>query len=103
VTGAGPGEAYVGWLSDSSPGGYAEYLRTFAVAANGGAGGWLSPAQQISSQFGAPTVFPGDTFGIATLSPTQLVLSWGSAVAGSRGQTSVFAAPVGVLTAEQLN
>ncbi len=97
VTGAGPGGAYVGWLSDSSPSGYAEYLRTFAVAANGGAGGWLSPPQQISSEFGNPNVFPGDTFGIATLSPTQLVLSWGSAVPGSGRQTSVFAAPVSVL------
>ena len=43
------------------------------------------------------SVFPGDTFGIATLSPTQLVLSWGSAVPGSHRQTSVFAAPVSVV------
>ncbi len=97
VAGAGPGEAYVGWLSASNPSGYAEYLRTFAVSANGGAGGWLSPPQQVSSQFGDPNVAPGDTFGIATLSPTQLVLSWGSAVPGSGRTTSVFAAPVGVL------
>jgi hypothetical protein len=102
VTGAGPGEAYVGWLSDSSPSGYAEYLRTFALAANDGAGGWLSPPQQISSQYGDPNVFPGDTFGIATLSPTQLVLSWGSAVPGSHRQTSVFAAPVSVLAGEDV-
>jgi hypothetical protein len=102
VTGAGPGEAYVGWLSDSDPSGYAAYLRTFAVAANSGAGGWLSPPQQISSQFGNPNVFPGDTFGIATLSPTQLVLSWGSAIQGSGGQTSVFAAPVSVQTDEHM-
>lgn len=100
VTGAGPGEAYVGWLSASGPGGYAEYLRTFAVSANGGGGGWLSPPQQVSSQFGNPNVAPGDTFGIATLSPTQLVLSWGSAVPGSSHAASVFAAPVSVLAEE---
>jgi hypothetical protein len=98
VTGAGPGEAYVGWLSASNPSGYAEYLRTFSIAANGGAGGWLSPPKQVSSQFGDSNVFPGDTFGMVTLSPTQLVLSWGSSVPGSHHHTSVFAAPVSVLT-----
>ncbi len=60
-------------------------------------GGWLSAPQQISSQFGDPAVAPGDTFGIATLSPTELVLGWGSAVPGSHRETSVFAAPVSVL------
>ncbi len=100
VTGAGPGEAYVGWVSASNPSGYAQYLRTFAVTANAGAGGWLSPPQQVSSQFGDPNVAPGDTFGIATLSPTEAILSWGSAVPGSHRQASVFAAPVSVLTGE---
>jgi hypothetical protein len=96
VVGGPPGEAYVGWLSDSNPKGYAEYLRTFSVAAEAGAGGWLSPAQQISEQFGKRQVFPGDTFGLATLSQTQLVLAWGSATAASGGETAVFAAPVTV-------
>jgi hypothetical protein len=102
VTAAGPSDAYVAWLSDGSPSGYAEYLRTFAVIADGAGGGWLSPPQQISSQFGDPSVFPGDTFGIATLSPTEPVLSWGSAVPGSRRQTAVFAAPVSVLMGEEV-
>jgi hypothetical protein len=98
VAGAQPGEADVAWLSSSDPRGYALYLRTFSVTADGGDGGWLSGAAQISQQFGNPRVFPGDTFGIATFSPQSLVLSWGSAVPGSHRETSVFAAPVSVLT-----
>jgi len=98
VAGAGPGEAYVAWLSSSDPRGYALYLRTFSTSANGGAGGWLSPAVRISHQFGNPEDFPGDTFGIATFSPTALVISWGSAVPGSGGRTSVFTAPIKVFT-----
>ncbi len=98
VAGAEPGEAYVAWLTSSDPRGYALYLRTFSVSAHGGAGGWLSDAVRISQQFGSPDVFPGDTFGIATFSTTRLVTSWGSSVAGSAGRSSVFAAPVRVLT-----
>ncbi len=96
VVGAGYGEAYVGWLSSSDPRGYALYLRTLSISA-GGAGRWPSKAVRISQQFGDPKKFPGDTFGIVTFSPTSLVLSWGSAVNGSRN-SSVFTGPVKVLT-----
>ena len=95
VTGAGPGQAYVAWLSSGNPHGYALYLRTFSSSAGGGIGSWLSGAVRISRQFGRANVFPGDTFGIGKLSPTTLALSWGSAVSGS-GRASVFAAPVSV-------
>lgn len=98
VAGAVPGEAYVAWLSPSDPRGYALYLRTFSVSADGRAGGWLSGAVRISQKFGNPDDAPGDTFGIATFSPTALALSWGSAVPGGGGNASVFAAPVSVLT-----
>ena len=97
VTGAEPGQAYVGWLSSSNPLGYALYLRTFSISAGGAAGEWLSDADRISQQYGKADVFPGDTFGMANFSPTSLALSWGSAVAGAHGQTAVFAAPVSVL------
>jgi hypothetical protein len=96
VTGDGSGGAYVAWLSSSNPRGYALYLRTFSISADGGVGGWVSDAVRISQKFGEPNAFPGDTFGIATFSPTALVLSWGSGIASSRGKTSVFAAPVEV-------
>jgi hypothetical protein len=97
VAGAGPGEAYVAWMSSSNPRGYALYLRTFSTGASGGVGVWLSKAVRISRDFGNANGFPGDTFGIATFSPTALALSWGSVVPGSDGNASVFAAPVSVL------
>jgi hypothetical protein len=72
----------VGWLSDSSPHGYAQYLRVFRVGR-----GWLDGPTRVSTGFGAKSVWPGDTFGIATLTGTaapSLVLTWGSALsAGS--------------------
>ncbi len=97
VAGGGPGRSYVGWLSSSDPRGYALYLRTFSVGADGGAGGWLSDAVRISQKFGNPNTFPGDTFGITTFSATDLAISWGSAIPGSTHKSSVFAAPVRVL------
>jgi hypothetical protein len=97
VTGAEPGKAYVAWLSSSDPLGYALYLRTFSISADSGFGGWLSDAVRISRHFGNADAFPGDTFGITTFSPTALALSWGSAIRGSDGKTSVFAVPVEVL------
>jgi hypothetical protein len=79
AAGGTPGLAYVGWLSDSSPSGYAEYLRVYQVGR-----GWLTRLVRVSAQFGRPATWPGDTFGIATVpgTPPALVLTWGSAVAG---------------------
>jgi hypothetical protein len=91
ITGGAPGIAYVGWLSDSDPRGYAEYLRAFSVTH-----GWLSSPAQVSSQFGDPSVWPGDTFGISTLSPNEVALSWGSATPTSGTQSEIYAANVGV-------
>ncbi|MFE9424655.1 hypothetical protein ACFYNO_16985 [Kitasatospora sp. NPDC006697] len=71
-----PGTAYVAWLSDSDPRGYALYLRAFSTTR-----GWLSAPVQVSQAFGAPSVWPGDTFGLSALSPTRLALALGSAVA----------------------
>jgi hypothetical protein len=80
--GGSPGIDYVGWLSDSSPPGYAAYVRVFAVGR-----GWLTDPVRVSRQFGNRSVWPGDTFGIATLTGAAtpaLVLTWASAIsAGS--------------------
>jgi hypothetical protein len=85
--GGPPGIAYVGWLSDSSPHGYAQYLRVYQIGH-----GWLDGPVQISREFGAKAVWPGDTFGIATLPGLRsLVLTWGSAVPA---RSQIFAAPV---------
>jgi BNR/Asp-box repeat len=91
VAGAGTGIAYVGWLSPSSSQGYAQFLRAFSVT-----GGWLSAPVQVSNAYGDPGVWPGDTFGIATLSPTNLVLCWGSATPATGKKSEIFAAPVSV-------
>ena len=87
--GGARGIDYVGWLSDSSPRGYAQYLRVFQVGR-----GWLDGPVQVSRQFGAKPVWPGDTFGIATLPGTgtpELVLTWGSAITAN---SHIYAAKV---------
>lgn len=93
VAGGGAGIAYVAWLSDSNPQGYALYLRAFSVTR-----GWLSDPVQFSDAFGNSLVWPGDTFGISASSPNNLVLSWGSAVPSTNGgkQSNIFAAPVAI-------
>ncbi len=87
VAGGGAGIAYVGWLSNSNPLGYALYLRAFSVTR-----GWLSGPVQVSTQFGDSSVWPGDTFGISSLAANRLVLSWGSAVPTSGKKSQIFAA-----------
>ena len=91
VAGGGAGIAYVSFFSSSDPRGYAQYLRTFSITK-----GWLSAPVQVSSEFGDTSVWPGDTFGISTLSPTDLVLSWGSATPSSAKKSDIFAAHVAV-------
>jgi hypothetical protein len=92
VAGAGSGVAYVGWLSNSDPRGYAAYLRAFSITR-----GWLSDPVQVSTEFGDPSVWPGDTIGISTLSSNDVVLSWGSATPTSGKKSDIFAANVTAL------
>jgi hypothetical protein len=89
VTGGGAGIAYVGWLSPSDARGYALYLRPFSTAT-----GWLSAQQQISAQFGDPTVWAGDTFGLSTLGPNKIAASWGSAVPGTNKKSDIYATTI---------
>ena len=92
VTGGGTGIAYVSWLSDANPAGYALSLRSFSVTR-----GWLSGPTQISTDFGSSAVWPGDTTGLSALSPTEIVASWGSdypAVSGKLAE--IYAANVAV-------
>jgi hypothetical protein len=84
--GAGPGIADIAWQADNSPQGYATYLRPFSIKH-----GWLAPVTQVSSEYGAPAIWPGDTFGLSVLpgrngpgAPEHVALSWGSAVGGSQ-------------------
>jgi hypothetical protein len=72
------------WAGRRTPlaAGYATYLRPYAPGQ-----GWLGPRINVSSKFGNRKIWPGDTFGIATLPggpATRLALSWGSAVGGNK-------------------
>jgi hypothetical protein len=91
VVGGRAGMAYVGWLSNSSRQGWAQHLRAFSITE-----GWLTPPIRISGdQYGDPSVWPGDTFGISTLWANRVVLSWGSAVAPvGRPKSQIYAAVV---------
>jgi hypothetical protein len=93
VAGAGSGIAYVSWLSNSNPAGYAEYLPAFSVTS-----GWLSSGAATVSQqqFGNSSVWPGDTTGISTLSPTEVELSWGSATSSTGKKSEIWASTVSV-------
>ena len=91
VAGGAAGTAYVSWLANNDPRGYALYLRAFSTKT-----GWLSAQQQISTEFGDSNVWPGDTTGLSLLSPSQLVLSWGSATPSSGKKSDIFVANVGV-------
>jgi hypothetical protein len=93
VAGGGSGIAYVAWLSNSNPQGYAMYLRAFSVNR-----GWLSDPVQVSTQFGSSSVWPGDTIGVSARSANNLVLSWGSAIPSQNGgkESEILAAPVSI-------
>jgi hypothetical protein len=93
VSGGGSGTAYVSFFSSADPQGYADYLRTFSIAH-----GWQGAAVRVSPDFGDTSVWPGDTFGISTLSPGNVVLSWGSSTPGTQKKSHIFAAPVAVRT-----
>ncbi|HET7174011.1 MAG TPA: sialidase family protein [Nocardioidaceae bacterium] len=84
VAGAGRHGAYVSWLTDASPRGYALWARRFSLHR-----GWVGRPVRVSSRYGDPKVWPGDTIGVAALpggtggkSRQSVILSWGSALAG---------------------
>jgi len=87
VVGGGSGIAYVSWLSNSDPRGYAEFLRAFSTTR-----GWLSDPVRVSTEFGDPSIWPGDTTGISALSGNRVALSWGSATPSTAKKSDVFAA-----------
>ena len=91
IAGGGSGIAYVSFFSSADPRGYADYLRTFSITR-----GWLGDPVRVSSDFGDTSRWPGDTFGIDTLSPGNVVLSWGSATGANGKKSDIFAADVGV-------
>lgn len=93
VAGGGPGVAYVSYLANNSTSGWALYLRPFSIAE-----GFLATPLLVSRTIvGALGVWPGDTTGIWALSPTKVVVTWGSAVRiGGQPKSQIFAAVLDV-------
>jgi hypothetical protein len=84
---AGRRDVYVGWQTPVRGKGYATFLRRLSVVK-----GWTGRAKRISSRYGNPKVWPGDTFGLST-SGGSAIVSWGSAV-GSQRSSQIYAAVV---------
>ncbi|MDA4130931.1 MAG: glycoside hydrolase [Thaumarchaeota archaeon] len=87
VAGGSSGLAYVGWLSNSSSGRWTQYMTVFKIGM-----GVITPIIQVSKFSGNPNVWPGDTFGISTLSENDVVISWGGAIPGSNQKSQIFTA-----------
>ncbi len=89
IAGGGPGMAYVSYLANNSSLGWALYVRPFSITK----GFLMDPILVSQNIWGAGAVWPGDTTGIWTLSPTEVVVTWGSAVAiGGQPKSQIFAA-----------
>jgi hypothetical protein len=88
VVGGPAGTAYLAWQTSAPSQGYATYLQTYTTAA-----GLVGSPAQISTSYGNPNVWPGDTFGLATLPGNQIALSWGSAN-GTSGTSEIYATVV---------
>jgi hypothetical protein len=73
------GITYVAWQTSAPAQGYATYLRPFSIHH-----GWLGPAIKVSAKYGNPTIWPGDTFGIAPLPGNRISFTWGSATGTSK-------------------
>ena len=93
VAGGGSGIAYVSWLSYANAPGYALYVRAFSVTK-----GWLSGPFQVSTQFGDPSVWPGDTTGISYLGGGRIAASWGSAADAKNKKDDIYATTVTIST-----
>ncbi len=83
----GKGKVDVAWQTLSAAQGFATYLRPFSIAK-----GWLTTVpMRVSTAYGSPTIWPGDTLGIVAL-PTgtrtstglPVAISWGSATNGRK-------------------
>jgi hypothetical protein len=87
VTGGPAGTAYVAWLSSALQPGYTAWVRTFTLP-----GARLSAPRQISTEYGDPAVWPGDTLGLSTLDDGHVVLSYGSATPSTGKKSDIFVA-----------
>lgn len=87
VTGVASRTADIAWQTPQAKQGYATYVRPFAVGR-----GWLtSGGLRVSTAYGNPKVWPGDTFGIVALPRgtrtahrLPIAITWGSAIRPSK-------------------
>jgi hypothetical protein len=86
VSPAGRGDVYVAWQTVVRGKGYATFLRRYRLGR-----GWTAPPKQVSTAYGKPKIWPGDTFGLSTRGGIAL-LSWGSAIKKRRGSDIYFRA-----------
>ena len=86
--GGQPGIAYIAWQASAPAQGYAIYLRPFSITR-----GWLAPAIKVSAAYGNRRIWPGDTFGIASLPDGRISLTWGSAIGKSK-RSAIYASIV---------
>jgi len=85
--GVGSGMADVAWQTPAATQGYATYVRPFSIAR-----GWLTASpRRVSTAFGNPKIWPGDTFGIVGLPKGKrtthglpVAITWGSANDGAK-------------------
>lgn len=83
----GSGIVDVAWQTLTASQGFATYLRPYSIA-----GGWLTAApMRVSTAYGSPTIWPGDTLGIVALPAgtrtahgLPVAISWGSATDGHK-------------------
>jgi hypothetical protein len=90
AAGGQAGTVFVGWLSPRTSSGYELDVRVFNITQ-----GWLLDPFRVSIDFGNPSIWPGDTFGLSTLGADRLLVSWGGAPAGQK-DSRIYARPVAV-------
>jgi BNR/Asp-box repeat len=89
VAGGSAGTAYLSYLANNSTLGWGLFVRSFTLRT----GAMSDPILASSGIWGSPDVWPGDTTGISALSPTEVVLTWGSAITISgQPKSQIFAA-----------
>jgi hypothetical protein len=80
------GTAYVAWLSNNATSGaWAVYMATLSTDA-----GTVSDPIQVSSAFGDPLWWPGDTIGMSFLGDDTVSVSWGAQISPDGSNDGIF-------------
>jgi BNR repeat-like domain len=89
VAAAGRRQVYVAWQTTAG-GGYSTHVRRLSVGH-----GWTSRAVKISTDYGDPQSWPGDTFGVSVKPSGTAIVSWGEANGGTpNGVPEIYVASV---------